>query len=179
MSVAGMSLSETLTILRNIGESAIVPDLLEINLSCPNLPGKPQIGYDFDQLEETLRVISDMTDTLPPWGVKLPPYLDPVFFGEVSDRLLSSRVSFLTSINSIGNALWIDPLTQQSCIAPKKGLGGLGGRYVKPTALANVFQFYRHVGHHIDIVGCGGVTTGTDVWEHILAGASAVQVGTQ
>ena len=73
----------------------------------------------------------------------------------------------------------IDPDTDKASIVPKKGLGGVGGIYCKPIALSNVFQFYQHLGKKLTIIGCGGVQSGQDAYEHILCGASAVQIGTQ
>eukprot|EP00959_Pyramimonas_sp_CCMP1952_P279910 5852224-Pyramimonas_sp.AAC.2 len=64
-------------------------------------------------------------------------------------------------------------------IKPKGGFGGLGGAYVKPVALANVRQFSQLLRDDIDVVGVGGVTSGTDAFELILCGAKAVQVGTK
>lgn len=56
-------------------------------------------------------------------------------------------------------------------------MGGLGGDYVLPTALANVREFVRLLaGKHV--IGCGGVKSGYEAFMHILAGATAVQVGT-
>jgi dihydroorotate dehydrogenase (fumarate) len=64
-------------------------------------------------------------------------------------------------------------------IKPKDGFGGIGGDYVKPTALANVRQFYTLLRKDIDVIGCGGVKNGQDAFEHILCGAKAVQIGTK
>jgi dihydroorotate dehydrogenase (fumarate) len=86
-------------------------------------------------------------------------------------------IQFVTCINSIGNALYIDDETV--VIKPKGGFGGIGGAYVKPTALANVRMFYKLLRKDIFLIGCGGVETGRDVFEHILCGASMVQIGTQ
>jgi len=63
-------------------------------------------------------------------------------------------------------------------IRPKNGFGGIGGEYIKPTALANVHAFYQRLNPEIQIVGTGGVLTGRDAFEHILCGASMVQIGT-
>ena len=57
------------------------------------------------------------------------------------------------------------------------GFGGIGGLYIKPTALANVNKFHKLL-PQFDIVGCGGVQTGQDVFEHILCGATTIQIGT-
>ena len=63
-------------------------------------------------------------------------------------------------------------------IRPKNGFGGIGGEYIKPTALANVHAFYQRLNPQIQIIGTGGVLTGRDAFEHILCGASMIQVGT-
>ena len=61
-------------------------------------------------------------------------------------------------------------------IKPKNGLGGLGGSIVKPVGLSNVNMFSNNT--RFDIIGCGGISTCEDAFEHILCGASAVQIGT-
>ena len=85
-------------------------------------------------------------------------------------------LSFVNCVNSIGNGLYIDDETV--VIRPKNGFGGIGGEYIKPTALANVHAFYQRLNPTIQIIGTGGVLTGRDAFEHILCGASMVQVGT-
>ena len=54
-------------------------------------------------------------------------------------------------------------------------MGGLGGDFVIQVALSNVYQFKKNL-PDIDIIGCGGVRTGIDLYKHILVGASMVQV---
>lgn len=68
---------------------------------------------------------------------------------------------------------------EEVVIRPKDGFGGIGGEYIKPTALANVRAMYTRLNKNIQVIGCGGVLTGQDVFEHILCGASMVQVGSQ
>ena len=72
----------------------------------------------------------------------------------------------------------IDPNTESAVIKPKGGFGGLCGEYIKPIGLANVRAFRQLLPETIDIIGVGGINTGTDVFEYLLAGASAVQVAT-
>ena len=74
--------------------------------------------------------------------------------------------------------LYIDLDKEQVVIKPKGGFGGLGGEYIKPTALANVRAFRERLNPSIKIIGTGGVINGKDVFEHILCGADLVQVGT-
>lgn len=152
-------------------------DVLEVNLSCPNVVGKPQIAYDFETSDELLAKIFAVPGDKP-IGFKLPPYFDPAHTAMMANILKKYPVDFITCINSVGNTLIIDPETEQPLIAPKGWLGGLWGDYVKPVALANVRMFYKLLGDRVTIIGCGGIKTWVDVFEHLLAGASLVQLGT-
>lgn len=148
--------------------------MVELNLSCPNVPGKPQIAYDFETTESILsEVFSYFTK---PLGVKLPPYFDIVHFDQAAAVFNKYPLVFVNCINSIGNGLVIEDETV--VIKPKNGFGGIGGDYVKPTALANVHAFYQRLNPSIQIIGTGGVKSGRDAFEHILCGASMVQIGT-
>ncbi|MDR3273088.1 MAG: dihydroorotate oxidase [Flavobacteriaceae bacterium] len=173
-SVAGLKLEDNLQMLKRIQDSDF-QGFTELNLSCPNLPGKPQTGYDFDRTNEVLDKIFNFYQK--PLGIKLPPYFDMIHFETVANILNQYPLRFITCINSVGNALYIEDETV--VIKPKGGFGGLGGAYVKPTALANVRMFYKLLKKEIAVIGCGGVETGRDVFEHILCGASMVQIATQ
>nr|AIF18662.1 dihydroorotate dehydrogenase (pyrD) [uncultured marine group II/III euryarchaeote KM3_83_G03] len=173
-SIGGLCKEDNLKMVEAYNESEV--DAIELNLSCPNLIGKPQVGYDFEASDEILGDVMKITKK--PLGVKLPPYFDFVHFEAMAKILNKHKVSFVTCINSLGNALHIDPEKEMVTIKPKGGFGGLGGSYVKPTALANVRKFYELLDSSIDIIGVGGINSGIDVFEHILAGAKAVQIGT-
>lgn len=180
-SIAGQSTGEMQRILEQI-ESTFSDEkniLCEVNVSCPNVKGGTQIGYDFDALNEILRKIMECKQSKIGIGVKLPPYFEPFHFSHVGDILINNKISFLTSINSLGNGMVIDWNKEIPVIKPKGGLGGIGGKACKALGLSNVYQFYREVGDKIDIIGCGGVENGSDVFEYILAGAKVVQIGTQ
>ncbi|MDD9954055.1 MAG: dihydroorotate oxidase [Candidatus Woesearchaeota archaeon] len=172
LSVSGLSLEDNCTIIT--AANASDADLLELNLSCPNVPGKPQVGYDFEQTDTVLAAVMKIAKK--PLGVKLPPYFDFVHFEQVAKILNKHNVAFVTCINSIGNALYIDPVLEEPVIKPKGGFGGLGGQYIKPTALANVRKFSELL--DCPVIGVGGIEKGVDVFEFILAGAHAVQLGT-
>lgn len=147
---------------------------VELNLSCPNVPGKPQTAYDFEQTRQLLTTAFELYDA--PLGVKLPPYFDLVHFDQAAAIFNEFPLAFVNCINSLGNGVHINDLSMS--IAPKDGFGGIGGACIKPTALANVHAFYQRLNPSIAIIGTGGVTTGRDVFEHILCGATLVQVGT-
>jgi dihydroorotate dehydrogenase (fumarate) len=171
---AGIGFEDFPVVVEKLQKSAA--DMLEVNLSCPNVKGKPQIAYDFASMDKTLKTVMSIGDK--PIGVKLPPYFDFVHFEQAAEVLSKYDLEFLCCVNSIGNALVIDPETEAPVIRPKGGFGGLGGKYLKPTALANVRKFYELLGDRFAIIGVGGVYTGSDAFEFLLAGASAVQVGT-
>lgn len=150
-------------------------DFIEVNLSCPNIAGEGQLGYNFAASRKMLQACRKLTKR--PLGPKLPPYFDPHHFETMAAVLKETKVDFVSTINSIGLALYIDVAKEQKVIAPNQGFGGLGGRYVKPTALANVHKFYQLLDGKVPILGVGGVMNGSDVFEHLLAGASLVEVG--
>ena len=176
LSIANIDNEQTTDILQYINELDYIK-YPEINVSCPNIEGTEQLAYDYEGLEYFLTNIMDKNYTKP-YGLKLPPYFDPVHIDLVSDIIESHpNIVFLTCINSVGNVLHIDIDTESSVIIPKSGLGGLGGDYILPIALSNVYQFKKRL-PHIDIIGCGGIRSGEDVFKHILVGATFVQIGT-
>ena len=156
---------------------------IELNLSCPNL-GCPGPAYNPEQLDNTLR---DMFNEIGPleltFGIKLPPYYLPDEFVAISKVLEKYRrqIDFITCINSIPNGIDFDVDNNLPLIKPNDGYGGIGGPALLPVGLANVRRFsklFRENGISIAVIGCGGVTTGTDAYKYLLAGASAVQIGT-
>lgn len=172
-SVSGLKLEDNIEIIKAFNESDA--DLIELNLSCPNIEGKPQVCYDFEQTEEVLDKLTNLCKK--PMGLKLAPYFDFAHFEQMAEIIKKRKIAFLNCINSLGNALVIDPEKENVVIKPKNGFGGLGGRYTKYTALANVRKFYELL-PEIPIIGCGGIYRGVDAFEFILAGATAVQLGT-
>jgi dihydroorotate dehydrogenase (fumarate) len=188
LSLGGLSVDENVRMLQQIYKKDPAADYihgLEINFSCPNIPGKPQLGYDMEGLENGLRRIFDIDESANPKreiGIKLPPYFDFSHYTQVVEVLEpfsnpNSGISFITCCNSIGNGLIIDSKYECPVIKPKGGFGGIGGNIMKPVGLANVRKFYELIGDKLDIVGCGGVSKGVDIFDYILCGASAVQVG--
>ena len=174
-SIAGMSPEENLEMLDSIQKSAF-SGITELNLSCPNVPGKPQVAYDFQATEQLLEKVFAFFKK--PLGVKLPPYFDLAHFDQMADILNKFPLTYVNSVNSVGNALYIDTEEEAVVIKPKNGFGGLGGQYIKPTALANVRAFYTRLKPEIQIIGTGGIETGQDAFKHLLCGASMLQIGT-
>ena len=97
--------------------------LTELNLSCPNVPGKPQIAYDFETTDRILaEVFAYFTK---PLGIKLPPYFDIVHFDQAAAIFNKYPLKFVNCVNSIGNGLYIED--ESVVIRPKNGLVGLVG----------------------------------------------------
>lgn len=196
ISIAGMTLDENKALIDMIFDDTEkyykYIDVVEINLSCPNIVGHQQLAYDFLELRTYLGILIPYIQSCKltsgvehiKLGLKLPPYFEFAQFDTITEILsqFSDNIHFIHCINSVPNGLVIDPETEAPVIKPKFGFGGLGGSIIKPIALANVRAFYtrfRDKGLNIDIIGSGGVTTGTDVFEFILAGAEMVSVGSQ
>ena len=173
-SISGMTLNDNVKIFKAFNDSPV--DFIEFNPGSPNTIGKPIVGYDPQETDRLLEAVSKVSKK--PFGVKLPAYFDLVHFEQIANVIKKYPVKFVTCVNSIGNGLAIDPETERPLIKPKGGLGGIGGRYIKFTALANVRRFYELFEDKIQVIGAGGIYTGLDAFEFILAGASAVQIGT-
>lgn len=173
-SISGMTLEDNIIMFKSFNKTNV--DIIEFNPGSPNTIGKPIVGYDVKEMNRLLLAVSKVCKK--PWGVKLPPYFDFVHFEQIAKILRKYPIDFVTCVNSIGNGLVINPKTEKPLIKPKGGFGGIGGKYIKYTALANVRKFYELLGDKIKIIGVGGVSSGIDAFEFILAGASAVQIGT-
>lgn len=151
-------------------------DALELNFSCPNIDGK-QIGYNLELTKVFLDKINDKMTI--PWGIKLPPYFEPQQIKDMANLFNNYSLSFITCCNSLGNGLILSEL-DKPVIVPRDGLGGIGGgQTMKSICLSNVYQFRKYLLDRIDIIGCGGISSGKDVYDYLLVGAKCVQVGTQ
>lgn len=173
-SISGMTLDDNIIMFKAFNDSKV--DIIEFNPGSPNTIGKPIVGYDFEEMDRLLDAVCKVCKK--PLGVKLPPYFDLVHFDRMADIIKKYPLNFVTCVNSIGNGLVINPYTEKPLIKPKGGFGGIGGKYIKFTALANVRRFYQLFEDKIQVIGVGGIENGVDAFEFILAGASAVQIGT-
>lgn len=181
-SILPFNMKEMKTMLYDINQCKTFEDnLIELNLSCPNLEKKSIVAYDFESLEKYLNDLNQYSLKKLKIGLKLPPYFELRTFEQVS-RLIQkydNNVNFITCINSLPNGLIVNIDTCSTQIKPNQGFGGIGGSCCLPIALANVKRFYDLLGDKIEIIGCGGISKGEHIFQHILAGASAVEVGSQ
>ena len=150
---------------------------LEINLSCPNLKAavvgdnKPHAMFAHDADLAAQIVDAARVSGLPLWA-KLSPNTDRI--GDVAEACVNAGAEALTLVNtSLG--MIIDTSTGRPALG--NGGGGLSGRGIHPIAVRAVSDIYSRM-PGVAIVGVGGVTNGLEALEMMLAGASAVQVGT-
>lgn len=175
-SIAWLKPDDFAVMVKEFQENSKV-DLIEVNFSCPNVVWKPQIWYDAETVDYILSQIDNLWNK--PLWIKLPPYFDFAHYEQIAKIILKHNVSFVTCINSVWNTLIIDPEKEEVLIKPKDGFWWLGWDYVKPVALANTRKFYELIWDKVQIIGCWWIKSWVDVFEFILAWASAVQIASQ
>lgn len=149
----------------------------EVNLSCPNIVGKNIFAFDF---KVTSRIVNKIRKkTKKDIGIKLPPYSQRSEIQTISKILLNNGIDFITTMNTYPLSCFVDWKSETMRIKPNMGIGGLGGKSVKQIALAQIALFRYFSRGKLPIIGVGGISTASDIYEFILAGASAVQVGTE
>ena len=143
---------------------------IEANISCPNIEedGKA-FAMRAESTEKVTKGLRAATD-LPLW-IKLTPNTGDI--AEVAKAAEAAGADAVVVANTI-LAMAIDLKTFKPCLG--NIMGGLSGPAIKPIVLRLVFQSAKAV--KIPVIGCGGIATAEDAVEYMLAGASAVQVGT-
>ena len=170
MNVAGTDLKEYVEIIELVESVSSSLSGYEINISCPNVKkGGMEFGVDADMTEELTTELRKITDRL--LIMKLSPNVsDIVSIGLSAQNGGADAVSAINTVVGMS----IDPKSGKSNIYTT--YGGLSGPAIKPVGLASVHKLYQKL--CIPIVGIGGIVSYSDVMEYILAGATAVQIGT-
>lgn len=169
--VSGSTIEEYERVTRRFDDSDI--DAIEINISCPNVKeGGVQFGND---PEMSARVVAACrAQTSKPIITKLSPNQTDI--QENARLCIEAGTDGFAVINTV-MGMAIDSETRRPIIGNVRG--GLSGPAIKPIALLKVQQVYEVArGHNIPIIGQGGIITAKDALEFIIAGASAVGVGT-
>lgn len=143
---------------------------LELNISCPNVDiGGIEIGQDIESSARAVRAAVRNTEL--PVIVKITPNVtDPVALA------LACEAAGATAICAINTVLGLAIDTKRRRPVLPRARGGLSGPAIKPIALRIVYDIARAV--RVPVIGCGGVSTGEDAIEFLMAGATAVQIGT-
>jgi dihydroorotate dehydrogenase (NAD+) catalytic subunit len=174
VSVYGSTEEEFVEVSKRMEEAGA--DALELNLSCPH--SKPGIyaGRYFGQDEKsTSNVVEKVVNAVKlPVFAKLTPNVLSV--ANIAKKAEEAGASALTVINTVGPCARIDINT--ACPIIGNTVGGLSGRAILPIAIRAIVDVRLAVKNKIPIIGAGGVTYFRDAIEMMLAGASAVQIGT-
>jgi dihydroorotate dehydrogenase (NAD+) catalytic subunit len=143
---------------------------LELNISCPNVDvGGIEIGQDAEASARATRAAVRHTDL--PVIVKITPNVtDPVRLALACEEAGASAICAINTVLGLA----IDVRRRRPVLPRAKG--GLSGPAIKPIALRMVWDVAQAV--RIPVIGCGGISTGLDAVEFLMAGASAIQVGT-
>ena len=143
---------------------------IEVNISCPNIKaGGAEFGANPESAARVTAAVKSATSL--PILVKLTPNTSDIV--KVAIAVTEAGADAVSLINTL-KGMYIDITTRQPLLGRKTG--GLSGPAIKPIALAMVYEVAGAV--EVPVIGCGGIVTGSDAIEFIMAGASAVQVGT-
>jgi dihydroorotate dehydrogenase (NAD+) catalytic subunit len=143
---------------------------VELNVSCPHAKGMgAEVGQDPGLVEEVVRAVKDAIRL--PVFAKLTPNVTRI--SDLARAAERGGADAVVAVNTL-RAMAIDIDAQRPVLANR--VGGLSGPAIKPVAIRCVYEIAEVVG--IPVIGCGGVTNWRDVVEFLLAGASAVQIGT-
>ena len=168
VNVCGRSREDYCEVVEKLGEEPV--DLLEINISCPNVKeGGIAFGQNPKSVEEITAAVKKVAKQ--PVIMKLSPNVTDIT--ETAKAAEAGGADALSMINTL-TGMKIDIHRQMFVLANKTG--GLSGPAVKPVAVRMVYQAANAV--KIPIIGMGGIQNAEDALEFILAGATAVSVGT-
>ncbi|MCR1919666.1 dihydroorotate dehydrogenase [Frisingicoccus caecimuris] len=168
VNVCGKTTEDYLEVVERLSDEPV--DLLEINISCPNVK---EGGIAFGQNPKAVEAITKAVKKVAkqPVIMKLSPNVTDIT--EMAKAAEAGGADVLSLINTL-TGMKIDIYKQDFALANKTG--GLSGPAIKPIAVRMVYQVANAV--NIPIIGMGGIQTGEDAMEFILAGATAVAVGT-
>ncbi|MDA4122157.1 MAG: dihydroorotate dehydrogenase [Thaumarchaeota archaeon] len=142
----------------------------ELNLSCPHVEGVgTEIGHDPEVVASVVKAVRSRTKK--PLFAKLSPNTHKIV--EIARAAVASGADGLTAVNTV-RAMAINVETTKPTLTHK--YGGLSGDAIRSIALAKIYELYEEV--KVPIIGCGGVSNWEHAVEMMLAGASAVEMGT-
>jgi len=169
VNIAGETIDEYVQLAAKL-EGVVGVSAIELNISCPNVSGG---GMEFGLTPEAAAQVTSAVKavTTLPLIVKLTPNVTDI--KEIAVAVEEVKADAVCLINTI-KAMAIDINERKPCLG--NITGGLSGPAIKTIALYMVYEVAKVVS--IPVIGCGGIASGEDALEFIMAGASAVQVGT-
>ena len=151
------------------------PDFLEVNISCPNVDdefGNPFACSAPDAARVT-KEVKAVSKSIPVF-IKLSP--NALSIADVAVACAEAGADGFTAINTVGPGMAIDLRSRMPILANK--VGGLSGPAIKPISVRCIADVYKATEGKLPIIGTGGVYTGEDALELMLAGASLIGIGT-
>ena len=168
--ISGFSIDEYVMVAEKFDKAPEI-DILEINISCPNVRhGGMAFGTDPSAAEEVTKAVKAVTHK--PVYMKLSPNVTDI--AAIAKACAAGGADGITLINTLLGMV-IDPRTGKPIVSTK--MSGFSGPAIKPVALRMVYQVAQAV--DLPIIGVGGIATADDIIEFMSAGASAIQVGAQ
>lgn len=184
--------------IQDVSSKSSIRILMEVNLSCPNIVGKPPPAYSRSELKLYLDLLNEnfngdrRKNVMVLVGIKTPPYTYQAQFDDLIMTLLECTIrysrcpiSFITATNTLGNSLILGQDNTYPIInsANGSGIGGLAGESLHPLALGNVLSLRGMLDKHdllkeIAIIGVGGVVDIGGYKRMRNMGAEAVAIGT-
>jgi dihydroorotate dehydrogenase (NAD+) catalytic subunit len=169
VNVCGTTIDEYAEVSKIVSDAEGVAGI-ELNISCPNIKeGGIQFGCSLNGTFDVVSAVRKVT-TLPIVPKLTPNVTDVASFAKASEEAGADAVSLVNTFL----AMVIDVETRRPKIS--NGMGGLSGPAIRPIAVRMVHECYQAV--RIPVIGMGGITDARDALEFIIAGATAVQVGT-
>ncbi len=168
-SIWGKTIEEFGEVASRVSECS--PALIEVNISCPNVKHFGKVfGSDAKTAAQVTKAVK--AETKIPVIVKLTPNVPDI--GEIAKAVEAAGADAISAINTLGPGMVIDLKSKKQVLSNKTG--GLSGPAIRPVAVRCVYEIYETV--EIPIIGIGGVTSGKDAIEMMMAGACAVGIGT-
>ena len=166
-SIFGSDYHEFIELSNKMSEYSV--DAIELNMSCPHAKGYGlEIGSDSKLVNKITSKVKKSSDL--PVFVKISSNLTDIV--KIANSIKNGNADGIVAINSV-KAMKINLELKKPVLSNK--IGCYSGKAIKPIGVRCVYELYKNV--DIPIIGVGGITTGEDVLEYIMAGASAVQIG--
>ena len=169
VNISGYSINDFVQLAKSLEDEECI-NAVEVNVSCPNIKdGGMAFGTDEEMIYKVTKEVAKVYSG--PIIVKLSPNVTDIV--EMAEAAVEGGADIISLINTL-LGMAIDIEKKEAVLA--NTFGGLAGPAVKPVALRMVYQIYEAI--DVPIIGMGGIMNGKDAIEFLLAGASAVGVGT-
>lgn len=166
-SIYGSNYSEFVELSKKMNEYSV--DALELNMSCPHAKGYGlEVGSDSKLVYDITSKVKEISDI--PVFVKISSNLTDIV--EIAKSIKKGNADGIVAINSV-KSMKINLEIKKPVLSNE--IGGYSGMGIKPIGVRCVYEISKNV--DIPIIGVGGINTGEDALEYIMAGASAVQIG--